>query len=272
MDAGAVHCITENAQFTVYKDNKLCDELGTLLVASTKAYVSYMRIPLGASQINLPEGAVAMQTKAGDKPDILLYVPMDDLFVPVFGAVSHLLECNGAEHRNISFAEKNLARLGVAFEGNHFVLDIQDPRATNHGIKRIPYHIGISLNDVYPVLSAAAHYYRHLDCTTYIRQLFDQVVIEFFRLEDSDELDDDDDDFQFLRQPYGGNLIHKVEHDADIGDIYGCIELVADLDEIYGVRITNNTAVPLYVSVFFFDSGDFSISKCSCIPARLPSM
>jgi hypothetical protein len=54
-------------------------------------------------------------------------------------------------------------------------------------------------------------------------------------------------------QPYGPDL-----------NIDGVIDFIVDEKAMYGIRIVNDTAEPLYPYLFYFDNTDFSISECLC--------
>jgi hypothetical protein len=251
MNAGAAHGVTEGANFTVYKDRASALQniaLGILFVHKASTFASEMHIPPGASHLNLTEG-VALQTKAGTRPDLLLHIPRDDdRLVTVFEAVAQVMESTGTMHRQISLVEKDQATLDVALDNGHCVFNILDQRVTQHGLTRVPHRVETKIDDICPVLSAAAHYYWHINRTTDTHHLCDKVEVEFRALEEVP--DQFDTDFRRLRRPCGENLLKD-----------GIVHLIADTIEMYGMKITNQTPWHLYVSVFFFDNSDFSISE-----------
>ncbi len=53
------------------------------------------------------------------------------------------------------------------------------------------------------------------------------------------------------------------DSNGDNLNIRGVIMVDVDEDAIYGFKITNTTSVPLYVSMFYFDVSDLSISTQS---------
>ena len=60
-----------------------------------------------------------------------------------------------------------------------------------------------------------------------------------------EELDDYDDDFNPIVKPVGDNL-----------NVEGVVDLVVNTDDLYGIKLVNNSAYDLYPSLFFFDNSD----------------
>ena len=142
--------------------------------------------------------------------------------------------------------------LEIALEHGKPVLNVLDERVTQHGLSRIPFPVDCMSDDLSALLSAAAHYYWHLNRTSADHLLSNKVEVKFMGLEDVPG--EFDENFQELRLPCGQNLVEN-----------GVIRVDTDTDKIYGMKITSKVHVPLYVSVFFFDNSDFSISKRFCL-------
>ena len=246
MDAGAASGITEKTQFTLYQNEQSALQnipLGTLLVTQVNAFDSELRIPSHAK-------VVALQTKAGTGPLLPLHVPRDDSGLdPVFKAVA-LMECTTEEPRKISLVEKDGATLGIALDvdARHLVFNILDKRVTQYGLSRMPFPTEIRVDNITAVLSAAVHYYWHLNRTVDNPQLAKKIDVQFTALKD--DPDHFDEYYHILRYPCGPNLIKD-----------GVIHVNTGACNMYGMKITNNSTLSLYISVFYFDSSDLSISE-----------
>jgi hypothetical protein len=255
LNAGAVHGISEGEQFTLYENEMSSTELGTLLVSHLNSVSSRMSVPTGAPQISLCKGAVARRSKASDTVDLRLHVPKDDIpFSTVLETISRLQEYSDAKYAKILPVEKDKATLVIALEDNHFVFYVQDHRVTDHGLKRIPHPFEVTFDKVRRVLSGTARYYRYLNRTKCLSQFFQNIDIEFYKLKDTDDFDNY---FQQVCLPDSPNLLHK----DPVDDIYGIINLAADTGYKYGMKITNNTRLSLYTSIFIFENSDFSIGE-----------
>lgn len=54
--------------------------------------------------------------------------------------------------------------------------------------------------------------------------------------------------------PSGANLLRN-----------GVVNVIADTETVYGIKMTNAMTVPLHVWAFYFDCSDLSICEYSCI-------
>jgi len=141
-----------------------------------------------------------------------------------------------------------LAKLGLDLDPNQpgVVLHILDPSISQWGLSKIHFPIPPSFNALFRVLSAAAHFDWHLYRES--RGIGNsQVDIEFTRLRPISENDFD---------PYGPNMI-------ETGDGGSTKVVLVDVSEkaYYGIKLTNKISMPIYVSVFYFDSSDLSITS-----------
>jgi hypothetical protein len=69
-----------------------------------------------------------------------------------------------------------------------------------------------------------------------------------------EELGKYNEDFSPITVPVGENL-----------NAGGIVDIVVNPDDIYGIKLVNNSALNLYPSLFFFDNSDLSICKCFTI-------
>ena len=243
MDAGSVQGITDGAEFAVYTDRDWFPEmhpLGILVVLETRAFSTVLGVIPGATRFPLIESAFALQTRVGTEAHLRLHIAMDKKFGGVFKALAQEMQTPGPEQRRILLTEKCNAELDIALEDGHVVFNLLDPLVIKFGLTRMPFHVNLEAEEVYPVIDAAAHFRWHLRRSNKKHIFQNKVRIEFKQLTQN-------------REPYGLDL-----------NVDGVIDLVVDEEAMYGIRIINDTARPLYPSLFYFDNSDFSISEYIC--------
>ena len=251
IEAGSAHGITSGAEFAIHSSQDFKDDslLGTLVVTEVEPFSCSARVPLGTDKnIFLETGpAFALETKAGKQADFRIHVPLEKAFLCVFDAIALEMKYVDPEHGKIVVVEKNQnPDLEVVLKDGRIVFNILDHRITRYGLTRMPYSVAANVQEVYPIMRAAAHYYWHLNRTSSIPTLEGQLHIEFTRLEKASV----DINFQPVLGPIGPNL-----------NLSGVIDLVADGSFKYGMKITNDSPFDLYPSIFLFDNSDFSIGK-----------
>ncbi|KAF9240014.1 caspase domain-containing protein [Melanogaster broomeanus] len=207
MEAGSAHGISKGAEFTVYGDKDLKTP------------------PLG------------ILTSVGEEEDLVLCVPMEDIYLPVFDALLQQLQGVGPDACKISIVgSEETAKLTITMENDRVVFKILDSR------RHMPYSVNLTVDDIYPVLRAAAHYYWHLNRSKPNNLIQNKINVDFYQLKKSS----------------GRALLQPVEPSLCRDNV---IDFVVDPSVIYGVKITNGTPWDLYPNVFFFDNSDWSIQE-----------
>ncbi|TFY62831.1 hypothetical protein EVG20_g6557 [Dentipellis fragilis] len=252
MAAGEAHGITDGAEFAIYKDRDFTSSttpLGTLVARETAAFSSILDMPAGSVRIALADDdtVFALQTRAGVAEDLRVHVAMDDRLTAVFERIAEDMQRTDAGQRKVLLVEKDRAEVDIDLEGDRVVFNILDSLATQYGLHRMPYTVRPDADAVYPVITAAAHYYWHLRRTSEKKILQNKVKLEFMKVELSE--DEYDDDLNPVVKPAGPDM-----NKANVVEIF-----VGD-DAMYGMRIVNTTGRDLYPSLFFFDNSDFSIT------------
>jgi hypothetical protein len=227
--------------------------------SNIKAFKSILEPVGNAPQLTV--SAVAIQTRVGVSEDLLIHVPMEAQYMPVFEVVAEGMAGEGPDPCKITLVNKDQAKLEIVShedeEGQlRFSFNTFDPRATEHGFTRMPYSVDSDADDLYRVLRAAAHYNFHLHVNHPNNQIQGKITIDFFPLEVGY-----DDDLQVIHSPVEGVNLHNVD--------VGRIEYFVDKDTAYGMRVTNNSPWDLHFSCFFFDHADFSISEFLENPNRV---
>jgi hypothetical protein len=203
--------------------------------------------PVGNDARQLTAPVIAIQTKAGVSEDLLIHVPMEDQYMPVFEAVAREMSGKGPDPCRIRLVGKDQAKLEiVSHEGGQLRFNTLDTRATDHGFTHIPYSVDSTVDDLHRVLRAAAHYNFHLNVNHPNNLIMARIMIDFFPL-----IEGYDDNLDPVLSPPEGVNLHQG----------GRIEYNVDEDAKYGMMIKNNSPWDLYFSCFFFDHADLSISE-----------
>jgi hypothetical protein len=259
LEAGEAHGITDDAQFTIYEDLDMRSKiLGTLTAHNCGAFTSKLKPTDGDTPFHLDKPAYALQTRIGVQEDIRVYIEqnkqLDPLRRQVFDSMNE--GRNSGRRTILLVSEKNVADLILTIDKNEVIFELSDPFCRAYGLTHMPFRTVLEIDTIFSILTAAAHFYWHLgrsgDNTsdTKFAQLLD---IQCFKLEESDtELDDD---LLPLIKPVGQNLVNSDSIvDIDVED-----------NGAYGFKIVNKSQTNLYVSLFYFDMSDLSISKYSLV-------
>ena len=239
LNAGNAHGITNGAEFAVYLVNDDSPPM-TLVVVNTGEHSAVMDVPPGASRFALVTSAFAFKTKAGTEENIRFHIAMANKLTIVFEALSEEIP---HKFRILCVDSQSEADFDIVLESDQVVFHILNPFVTRYGSTRIPYRIAPVHDSVYTVICAMAHYHRYLRRTNSSHPQHD-VRIEFLKLKSYY-----DNNFEDQFKPDGPNL-----------NVGGVVNLVVGPDDMYGIKIVNESDLTLYPSVFFFDS-DLSIGE-----------
>lgn len=120
--------------------------------------------------------------------------------------------------------------------------------------KRLPHTSEPDFDSLYPIISAASHWFYHLRRrpTNSLLTRSREVTIEFMELSETSELD------AALFPKFGPSSGNLITQDAQFRNM---VDIVVDEDTLYGQKIKNSSQHALYPYLFYFDNSDFSISK-----------
>jgi hypothetical protein len=258
INVGQAYGITERALFVVYPSRQDVDSGSAL-----QGYVKPSQISAFKTLLDLPvemaamttQNAVVLQVRLGVERPFPIYISGKSRVIlnNVVDMVRNEMEKRGMREVEV-VSNHSLAKLGldVKSDNREVVLSILDSSISQWGLSRIHHDFALppSFNALYPVLAAAARFDWHLHRESRgIRTA--QVDIEFTRLRENSKTE---------LVPVGPNMIQSGSDHEDDGTAR---VVLVDVSEkaIYGIRLTNRIGLPLYVSVFYFDSSDLSISK-----------
>ena len=242
MEAGTAHGITDGAQFGVYKDRESKGtQLGIIAARQTDPFTTTLEIISDASSRLLPEEGYALQTRVGIEERLRLHVNTNS---PPF-----LIETlQRTASQEFLLVEKEKAELSFTLEQEGVVVNILDSFVAALGLTRMFFYIEPNADAITDVIHAAAHFYFYLRRKSKMQALHGKIDVIFTEVVQSKE--EYDDYLQPVIQPIGPNLNRE-----------NIINLRVQKDKMYGVKITNNSDMALYPSLFFFDNSDLSISK-----------
>lgn len=241
MEAGAAHGITDGAQFGLYNDRESRGtQLGIIIARQTDSFTTTLDVISDTSRL-LPEEGYALQTRVGIEEGLRLNI---DTNMPP-SLVENLQRTASQE---FMIVEKEKAELCFTLEQEGVVFVILDSFVAALGLTRMPFYIEPNADAMSSVIHAAAHFYFHLRRKSKTQALQGKIDVIFTELVESSE--EYDDSLQPIIQPIGPNLNRENIIDFQIHD-----------NKMYGIKITNNSDMALYPSLFFFDNSDLSISK-----------
>jgi hypothetical protein len=251
MHAGTIYGIEVGDEFTLYEHDdpsRKSSPLGILVVHDVRSFRSTMTPLPGASRFELHKSAFALQTKAGNEHDLRTYAAEHKEYTSFFEALAQKLKHACSDHPSTLQVEKEKARLSIDLDLEKMVFNILDERVTAFlNSQDIPSFVELNMSKLHSpaILDAAAHFHWHFCHTNKHHKLQNKVRLEFTQVKI-----EEDEDLNPVIEPTGDNLNQN-----------GVINLVPGAQE-YGVKICNDSPVPLYAALFYFDINDFSISTC----------
>lgn len=260
LKAGAAHGVTIGSKFEIYSSNisspSTKPPIGTARVAYTDYNTSHLKLaaPLqrDASYSQYTPWArpttlellYALQIEAGVTQALRLHftTAISTLFqnVPDWRAAFH---GNEASHPTLVESPKDTAQMSMDInEHGRVVFETGNKIATSCDLKVLPYTVQAKIDDVLPVLRAAAKWAWHVSRTSTEPLPEDSVKIEFLQV----ELGAGPGEFQII----GDNLNQG-----------GMAQLTYHDGHYYGVKLVNKTKIKLFPYLFYFDVSEQSIGK-----------
>ncbi|KAK0486536.1 hypothetical protein IW261DRAFT_1455946 [Armillaria novae-zelandiae] len=261
LEAGEAYGITKNAEFVVFADKTKALEcawesaLGTVVAVKTTAFKTTCDLsPRGDKTQPFPLSApgFALQALVGEKQDVRLFIELAPELVPVFMRIAEEMQSVKEGKRGFSLVKSrdDTPDLIVTVNGDHVHFEIMEERSREHRLRHMPLEVKIDDPEaIHRVLQSSADFFWHLRRSSPKSPLAKKVGLECTKLTETDDYADDLEAV-LMPDPNGDNL-----------NVGGVIRVDVDEKAKYGFRITNTSAVPLYVSMFYFDMSDLSISS-----------
>ncbi|KAK0465794.1 hypothetical protein IW261DRAFT_1598505 [Armillaria novae-zelandiae] len=159
------------------------------------------------------------------------------------------MQNNKAGKRGLCLVEnRNDADLVAATDGDFVHFEIMNELCQKHGLTCMPFKVKIDdIDAIRRILQSSADFYWYLHRSSQKSCLAEKVKLECTKLAETGKYTDDLEDI--LEPVKGVNLNDNGVISIDVGE-----------EAMYGYSITNTSNVPLYVSMFYFDISDLSIT------------
>ncbi len=273
LEAGEAHGITKNAEFAVFADSSLTSALGTVVVANTAAFTSsciFTPRDDKTQRFTLAPQAhgFALQTRVGEGQDVSLHIEFDKKLLGVFEKMAKEMQSANEGKRGFRLVKSRDDAPDLVVAADVVRFEIMDEFCRQRGLKRMPFEVEIDDADaIHRILQSSADFYWHLHRSNKQRPLTGKVILECMKVRETGEYTDDLEEV-LMPDPNSDNLIVPTpdptpDLNRDKLNVEGVIMIDVDEDAMYGFKITNTTSKPLYVSMFYFDMSDLSISKPS---------
>ncbi|KAK0234519.1 caspase domain-containing protein [Armillaria nabsnona] len=249
------HGITKNAEFAVFADRNMKSPLGAVVVSNTAASTS-------SSPFLLADPGFALQTRAGEDQDVRLFVEPDERLLGIFNPIANETQAGRRRFHLVKNRDEE-PDLAVAADSGVIHFEIMDKLCRQNGLTRMPFEVKIDDEDaIHRILQSSSDFYWHLHRSSRGSPLAGKVILECMKLKETGEYTDDLEDV-LMPDPNSDVLdVLTPDSNRDKLNVEGVIMIdVDEKDAIYGFKITNTTSKPLYVSMFYFDISDLSISS-----------
>lgn len=250
LDAGTAHGIVNGAQFAVYADRKMSGSmLGTVITQDTSLFNTRCAA-VGGIPFKLSNPAYALQVCVGGGQALRLSIPRrDELYKRLHKEAESPADPSRRNFRVVKNPEEE-SDLEISTHNSMVKFTITDTICRQWGLTTMPFG-DVKASDTERLLSilhSAADFYWNLRLSrtdSFGEKLMKQISLECFKLKSSGMLNSS---LQGIMAPNGLNLNEN-------GKIF------VDVDEkaTYGFSIRNNSALPLYAALFYYDMSDLSI-------------
>ncbi|KAK0187313.1 caspase domain-containing protein [Armillaria mellea] len=252
LEAGEAHGITKGAELVVFADRTMTSEIGTVVASTTTAFTTtcnfFPRNNADETPFPLPTPGFASQTRVGEGQDVSLLIESDESLT-VFKQISDEMQAGMRGFRLVN-SRNDEPDLVIAVDGDVMHFEIMDKLCRQNGLTCMPFEAKIDDADaIRLVLQRSADFYWHLHRSSKRNPLAGKVTFECMKLKETGE--------------YTDGLLEVLMPDPNGHNLNVGGKIMVDVDEgaIYGFQITNTTTVPLYVSMFYFDVSDLSITS-----------
>ncbi|TFK37085.1 caspase domain-containing protein [Crucibulum laeve] len=245
LEAGEAHGISEGAEFLVYRHRTLYPDpeqsLGTLIAYRTQKFTTTARLADNSPLLDLPGSAFALQTRSGDKPDLRLYTRNGDIW-----AMLTNIQAVIKRRRILLVEEGEHSDLVLVMLDGEVVFHFSEKISRTYNMIRMPDSVSLDFDRICGIISSAADFYSYLSLGANTGGLASKVEVQCTTL----QFQGMSEDLFPVLVPSGENLVKE-----------GVINVCIDDDFIYGFKVTNKSKLALYISVFYFDISDLSITS-----------
>ncbi|KAF9474968.1 hypothetical protein BDN70DRAFT_936259 [Pholiota conissans] len=254
VQGGTINNIRPEDEFYIYResDSQLAHRIGTLYVDQLNPFFFRARLLPGAPAFDLTQPTIAIQRRLGPKKDLQIQVPPEDKFRLIYrDLVTH--PALKADAETISLIDQSAdAHIRVRSQPGRNVVEmtLRTLSVANVPAHYFKHYIDTDPNILARTICQIAHFYRELKCVDNDPRISRCIGIEFYRLQETFEFNEQTRSEEELYETVGPNLY-----------VNGVINVIADKDEEipYGIKITNGSLKDLHANVLFFNNSDLSI-------------
>ncbi|VDC06749.1 unnamed protein product [Peniophora sp. CBMAI 1063] len=264
IDAGFLQGVSPDAEFKIYAHERpaLGDEPSAIMIPKS---VHASSTDLKYSPSSLVQtldfsgqlSYYAEQTSLGKVAGLRLHLPSDsEGRNTILEALTKVSQPRTSGPAVLSVDDAAQADLSLLVSANEVQYIIYEPTIKACGLSELRQSSKAdTTKPIYTVLRAAAHFFRFMRHSPTENRLRDTVHVEVYAL----EVDEEGELGPDLRRPWitsGGNINEA-----------GFVDVVADDDTPYGIKVRNDSDTPLHIWAFYFDCSGLAISEYYRPPA-----
>ncbi|KAG6919900.1 hypothetical protein DXG01_015608 [Tephrocybe rancida] len=259
--AGEAHGLTKGAQFTVYSDQHMSKEFGSVIVTRTDPFTSLCSSDLPFDLSNPAQSAYAVQTHVGVEQDLCLFIELNVAFLDLFTRLYEEMHSQDSKHkRSVRLVDTELDKPELVLRARQNVVqfELMDQTCRDYGLTHMPFY-NVSTNDpsLLSILRRAADFYWHLRHSNKNGSLAKDVHLECLELELSKSL--------HIPKTGGENLIRN----STITIENGCapVQPISDLDYFWA-QSAGAVLGPSNTSYLVQRTSESTGQSGDCIPAH----
>lgn len=261
LECGDAFGITPNSQFDVYKSKNLESlPIGILMARSISAFSARCEVAANVPDLPLSSSgtAYALQTRADTMTGIRLSIADDPLLLDIIALVRDEMK-HGLRIRLVVEDASPPPDIALVKNGDNTVaFDINDKLCHDWGMTQMYYPVHLDsatassrasfTEKVLTIIRSAAEFYFHLRRYPSYDGLRHSglVRLEAYELEEGWV----GDDWGMAEKGPQRNLIQN-----------NALNVYDEDEKVFGFKVVNDSRVPLYAALFFFDMSDLSISE-----------
>ncbi|KAF9474964.1 hypothetical protein BDN70DRAFT_996743 [Pholiota conissans] len=252
VQGGTINNIRPKDEFYIYRgsDSRLTHRIGTLYVDQLNPFFFTAKLIPGAPAFDLTRPTIAIQRRLGPKKDLQIQVSPEDKFRLIYpDLVTHLSLRVDADTISLvdQFADAHI-RIRSQPGRKSLEMTLRTLSVANVRAHYFKHYVNTDPNILARTICQIAHFYRELKCVDNDPQISRCIGIEFYRLQETFEYNEQTRSEEGRYKTVGPNLY-----------VDGVIKVIADEKIPYGIKITNGSCKDLHANVFFFDNSDLAI-------------
>ncbi|KZV74054.1 hypothetical protein PENSPDRAFT_682235 [Peniophora sp. CONT] len=256
IDAGFLQGVGYDTEFVIYAHGNPADSgepLTTMIPKSVRASSADLRYLSSSPPLDFDGSSsyFAAQSSIGKVAGLRLHVTPSEPESrrSILEALSKVYQPRTSGPAILLVDDAAHADLSILSSTSEVQYIIHEPLITACGLSGLRQSTTAETKAIYPVFRAAAHFFRFLRFSPNENRLRDLVHVEVYAL----EIDEEGELGPDLRRPWvtcGSSLYDS-----------GFVDVVADDDTAYGIKVRNDSNTSFHVWAFYFDCSGLAISE-----------